>query len=133
MKAKTFLVFSLTFLFLALAGIGLYQNEILPVQLELAHIAVLVAIVGVGLYQAYLKIKARRSGLPPDDELSLWILRRAGTASFLLSIYLWAFLIYLYVKTEIDAGIIFGSGITGMAILFALSWLYFKIRGARNA
>ena len=133
MKAKTFLAFYFTFLLLALAGIGLYQNEDLPRQLEVVHIVVLLSVVGIGLYQAYLKIKAKRSGQPPDDEYSLRILHRAGTSSFLLSLYLWAIIIYLHAKTEIATGILFSCGIMGMAVLFALSWLYFKIWGSKNA
>ncbi len=133
MNAKTFLAFYLTFLILALAGIGLYQNLQLPAWLEYVHIAVMLAVVGIGLYQAYLKIRARRSGHPADDEHSLGILYRAGSGSFLLSIYLWGFIIYAYVKSGIDAGILFGAGILGMAFLFALTWLFYKIREFRNA
>jgi hypothetical protein len=133
MKAKTFLAFYLTFLFLALAGIGLYQNGELPDQLEIIHIVILLGIVGIGLYQAYLRIRARRSGQPPDDELSLDILHRAGTAAFLISLYLWGLLIYLYMKIRVDAATLFSIEIPGMAVLFAGSWLFFKIRAAKNA
>jgi hypothetical protein len=133
MKAKTFLAFYLTFFFLALAGIGLYQNEILPKSLEIVHIGVMIAIIGIGLYQGYLKIKGDRMGQPADDEFSLLILHRSASFSFLFSLYMWAGIVYLFVKTNIEAGILFGTGILGMAVLFALCWLFFKIRGAKNA
>ncbi len=46
---------------------------------------------------------------------------------------MWAGIVYLFVKTDINVGILFGSGILGMAVLFALCWLFFKIREAKNA
>ena len=133
MKAKTFLAFYLTFLFLALAGIGLYQNEILPKSLELIHIGIMIAIIGIGLYQAYMKLTGERRGQPADDEFSLFILYRSASFSFLFSMYMWAGIVYLFVKTHIKAEILFGTGILGMAVLFALCWLFFQIRGRKNA
>ena len=133
MKAKTFLAFYITFLFLALAGIGLYQNEILPKSLEIIHIGIMIGIIGIGLYQGYLKLRGDRKGQPADDEFSLFILHRSASFSFLFSLYMWAGIVYLFVKTDIKAGILFGIGILGMAVLFALCWVFFKIRGSKNA
>lgn len=133
MKARTFLFFYLTWVVLALAGIPLYQEESLPKLLEIIHIVVMLAVVSMGLYQAYQKIRAKRKGLPADDEFSLRILHRSAAVSYVISLYGWAAVIYLYVKTDIDSGILFGSGILCMVALFALSWLYYKIRGYKNA
>lgn len=133
MKAKTFLAFYLSFFVLAFAGIGLYQNMDLPVWLEISHIVVMVGIVGIGIFQGVLVLRGRKNRQPSDDEYSLGILYRAASGSFLLSLYLWASVIYIHAKTEIDAGILFACGILGMAILFALCWLYYKIRGVKNA
>ena len=61
MKARTFLFFYLTWVVLALAGIPLYQEESLPRLLEIIHIVVMLAVVIIGLYQAYLKIRGYKN------------------------------------------------------------------------
>lgn len=129
MKAKTFLTFYVSFLVLAFSGIGLFQNLEPSRSLELMHVLIMAGIAAIGLYQAYIWIRAGKAGQPPDDEYSLIILRRAATLSFLLSMYSWAVLVYIYAKTSVDAGILFGSGMLVMPVLFAVSWLYFKLRG----
>jgi len=90
MKAKSFLVFYCSFLILALAGIGLYQNNTLPRFMEYLH--------------------------------------RAAMISYLVSLNLWAVLIYIGSKTDVDPFILFGTGILSMALVFAVSWVIIKVR-----
>ena len=133
MKARTFLSFYLTFFILAIAGIGLYQNQEMPKYMEIIHISMLVIIIGIGLYQAYQKILSKKKEQPSDDELSLKILYRASSTSYLVSLYLWALIIYIWSKTETGIGILFGSGILTMAAIFVLCWLYYKLFGINDA
>ena len=131
MKAKTFLVFYFSFLILALAGIGLYQNNSLPRFMEYLHICFMIFIVAIGLYQGYLMLRARKLEQPADDELSLKVLHRAAMISYLVSLNVWAILIYVGSKTEVDPFILFGTGILSMTVIFAVSWVIIKTR--RNA
>jgi peptidoglycan/LPS O-acetylase OafA/YrhL len=131
MKARTFLVFYFSFLILALAGIGLYQNNSLPRFMEYLHICFMIFIVAIGLYQGYLMLRARKLEQPADDELSLKVLHRAAMISYLVSLNVWAILIYVGSKTEVDPFILFGTGILSMTVIFAVSWLIMKTR--RNA
>ncbi|KPL15117.1 MAG: hypothetical protein AMS23_01280 [Bacteroides sp. SM1_62] len=133
MKAKTFLVFYLSFWILALAGIGLYQNLELPRFMEYLHVLIMICMAVVGIYQGYLILRARSRKQPADDELSIKILHRAAMVSYLISLNLWAILIYVSSKTKIDPGILFGIGIICMAVVFALSWMVIKIRGTGHA
>ncbi len=126
MKAKTFLVFYFSFLILALAGIGLYQNNSLPRFMEYLHICFMIFIVAIGLYQGYLMLRARKLEQPADDELSLKVLHRAAMISYLVSLNVWAILIYVGSKTEVDPFILFGTGILSMTVIFAVSWVIMK-------
>ena len=131
MKAKTFLVFYFSFLILALAGIGLYQNNSLPRFMEYLHICFMIFIVAIGLYQGYMMLRARKLEQPADDELSLKVLHRAAMISYLVSLNVWAILIYVGSKTEVDPFILFGTGILSMTVVFAVSWVIMKAQ--RNA
>jgi hypothetical protein len=128
MKAKTFGVFYLSFLILALAGIGLYQNNTLPGIMEYLHIGLLICISAVGIYQGYLALSAKKRGQPADDELSLKLLHRAAMVSYLISLNLWAIIIYIGSKTQVDPFLLLGAGMLGMAFVFAASWVVLKSR-----
>ncbi len=133
MKAKTFLVFYFSFFILAFTGIGLYQNNDLPRFMEYLHVCLMVFIIGIGLYQGYLMLRAKKQGQPADDELSLKMLNSAAMVSYLISLNLWAVLIYIGSKTEIDTVMLFGIGILGLATVFAVSWIVIKIRRTGHA
>lgn len=128
MKAKSFLVFYFSFLILALAGIGLYQNNSLPRFMEYLHISLIICIVTIGLLQGYKMLHARKLQQPADDELSVKVLHRAALISYLVSLNIWAILIYIGSKTEVDPFILFGTGIFGMVVIFAVSWVIIKTR-----
>ena len=128
MKARTFLVFYFSFMILALAGIGLYQNNKLPRFMEYLHICLMVFIVAIGLYQGFLMLRSRKLKQPADDELSLKVLHRAAMISYLISLNVWAILIYVGSKTEVDPFILFGTGILSMVVVFAVSWVIMKAR-----
>ena len=128
MKATTFLVLYISFLILAFAGIGLYQNNSLPPFMEYLHICLMVCFIGIGLGQGYLIIRSKKLKQPADDELSLKLLHRAAMISYLVSLNVWAILIYIGSKTKVDPFILFGTGILSLAVVFALSWLFLKSR-----
>lgn len=128
MKAKTFLIFYFSFLILALAGIGLYQNNSLPRFMEYLHISLLVCIVAVGIFQGILVLRSRKLNQPADDELSLKILHRAAMISYLFSLNIWAIIIYTGSKTHVDPFLLFGTGMLSMVVVFAASWMILKSR-----
>ena len=128
MKARTFLVFYFSFLILALAGIGLYQNKTLPRSMEYLHIGLLICIAAVGIYQGYLVLRSKKLSQPADDELSLKVLHRAAMISYLLSLNVWAIIIYIGSRTQVDPFMLLGTGILTMTLVFAVSWVILKCR-----
>ena len=67
-----------------------------------------------------------RNKLPSRDELSRKILLRGAATSYYVSIYLWLAIMFFEERIEVERSSLIGAGILGMAIVFALSWLYHR-------
>ena len=67
-----------------------------------------------------------KNQMPAEDELSKMIMLRTGSTSFQLSLFLWLVIGSVEDRIEVEGHTIIGAGILGMAILFALSWIYHR-------
>ena len=67
-----------------------------------------------------------RNQMPAEDELSKMIMLRTGSTSFQLSLFLWLVIGSVEDRIDLEGHTIIGAGILGMAILFALSWIYHR-------
>jgi hypothetical protein len=72
----------------------------------------------------YRKWTAAKNKLPAEDEMSKSILRRGAATSYYVSIYMWLAFMYFEERIELERSTLIGAGILGMAIIFALSWVY---------
>jgi peptidoglycan/LPS O-acetylase OafA/YrhL len=93
---------------------------------ELLMILGLILVVGFALFLAFGRLRAAKLNLPAEDEMSKKILRRGAATSYYVSIYLWLVIIYFSDKTKLECQSLIGAGIMGMAIVFALSWIYHR-------
>jgi len=93
---------------------------------ELLMILGLILVVGFALFLAFGRLRAAKLNLPAEDEMSKKILRRGAATSYYVSIYLWLVIIYFSDKTKLECHSLIGAGIMGMAIVFALSWIYHR-------
>jgi len=93
---------------------------------------IITAIVAFGVYMGVSRIMSQKRGQPTEDELSKKIILKASSLSYFLSIYLWLVIMYLTDKLKIETDIMFGWGILGMAVFFALSWIYFRFKGVKD-
>jgi peptidoglycan/LPS O-acetylase OafA/YrhL len=96
---------------------------------EIAMILVLLVVLGFALYLAQLRIRAVRKKLPAEDEYSKKLMKKAASTSYFISLYLWLAIMYLSDKVVMETHTLIGTGILAMALVFALSWLFFNIRG----
>ncbi len=76
----------------------------------------ILTLAGIGLHQ--------NNSLPRLMEY----LHRAAMISYLVSLNVWAILIYVGSKMELDPFMLFGTGILSMVVVFAVSWLILKSR-----
>ena len=94
--------------------------------LEILMIPGLILVVGFALYLAYRRFRSARQNLPAEDEMSKNILRRGAATSYYLSLYLWLAIMMFEEKIDLERSSLMGAGIMGMAIIFALSWVYHR-------
>ena len=78
------------------------------------------------------RLKSEKRGEPTEDELSKRVLQKSAAVSYYISLYLWVAIIYIKDKVSMDTEQLIGTGILGMAITFALSWLVINFRGIRH-
>lgn len=87
-------------------------------------IAVQIVVLGFAVVFIYKRWKSAREKLPAEDEMSRKIRQRAAATSYYVSIYLWLALMFFDEKIKLERHTLIGAGILGMAVIFALSWLY---------
>lgn len=120
-----------------LIGIFIFQsdavNDAIGAKLsEIIHVGIIVLLFLFGIYFAFIKIKSEKQGVPSDDELSKKIRQKAAATSYMVSLYLWLIVLYLYHNTDIEANILIGGGIAGMALFFGAFYLFYNTKGNIN-
>lgn len=93
--------------------------------------ALLLLTIGMIIF-AIRRFKSMKQGEPFEDELSKKIMRQAASTSYFISLYWWLALSYTSENWDYDTETVIGIGIGGMAVLFFLSWTYYKIKGLKN-
>jgi hypothetical protein len=93
---------------------------------------IILAIVGFGLFIGLSRLKSEKSGEPAEDELSKKILQKASSASYYISLYVWLGVMYYSDKTKLETHTLIGAGILGMAVVFCVCWIFYKVRGMKD-
>lgn len=104
----------------------------LPVT-EIVQFAVIILLVAFGIYVVITRLRSVRRGEPAEDELSKRIMQKASSLAFYISIYVWLAISYMSDHLELRTGAFIGAGILGMALLWAVLVIYFKLRGLKDA
>ena len=89
-------------------------------------IVMAVVILAFAVIRVMRGVSDAKNKLPAEDELSKMIMLRAGYSSYQLSLFLWLVIGSVEDRIEMEGHTIIGAGILGMAILFALSWIYHR-------
>ena len=98
----------------------------------IVQFAVIFLIVGFAVYLAINRFRSVRRGEPAEDELSKRILRKASSFSYYASLYLWVAMIFVSDRIKLDADVLLGAGILGMALIWVVLVIFFKVRGLGN-
>jgi len=93
---------------------------------EILMIAGIVLLVGFALFLAFRRLRDVKDHTPVEDEMSKNIMRRGAATSYYVSIYLWLVIMYFSDKSRLECHSLIGAGIMGMAIVWALSWIYHR-------
>ena len=107
------------------------RNENLELE-ELTSLGVILSVVGFAVFILIRRIKSWKVGEPQEDELSKMLMLRTSSVSYFISLYFWVFLLWLKDRIVFDQEQLIGTGILGMAVIFALSWGFYHFRGVSN-
>lgn len=100
---------------------------------EITQIGVILVLIGFGVYVGLTRLISEKRGEPVEDELSKRILQKASSTSYYISIYMWLAFMYISDKTKMETHTLIGAGILGMAILFFVCWIVYKVWGMKDA
>jgi peptidoglycan/LPS O-acetylase OafA/YrhL len=70
------------------------------------------------------RLKSAKQNLPAEDELSKSILLKAAATSYYVSLYMWLAFMFFEEHIDLERSTLIGAGILGMAVIYALSWVY---------
>lgn len=126
-KSKLIIIIVLLVLFTSLLWFYYASHDGLPISLVYPVAGVLI-LVSFAVYTAFRRISSERKGQPGEDELSKLFLQKAAASSFYVSIYLWLGISVIADEWAIEAHTAIMGGILTMMVVFAISWLYHKMR-----
>jgi len=119
---------------LALLGITVFlwvSNSSLN-GFEIGGLGIILLVIAFSVFILIRRIKSWKAGEPQEDELSKKVMLRTAALSYYISLYFWVFLLWLKDRIEFQQEELLGVGILGMALIFALSWGFFHLKGVGN-
>lgn len=87
-------------------------------------IGIQIVVVVFAIFFAFRRLKSAKQNLPAEDEMSKKILRRGAATSYYVSIYMWLAFMMFEERIDLERSTLIGAGILGMAVIYALSWVY---------
>jgi uncharacterized membrane-anchored protein len=123
---KAVLIIALSFSAVSGIVVWLRNTQTALNAAEILMMAGTVLVVGFALFLAFRRIRDARADLPAEDELSKRLMQKAAGTSFYVSLYLWLALMMFEARIPLERSTLIGAGILGMAILFALSWIFHR-------
>jgi peptidoglycan/LPS O-acetylase OafA/YrhL len=133
MKTRTSLLILLFGVLTLSLGAWVYYSKKGSLEFaDLMQYAIIFILVAFALIIGLSRLRSERRGEPAEDELSKKIMQKAASTAFYISLYWWLVLSYLSENWKAETGSVIGRGIMGMALIFALSWVVYKIKGVRS-
>ena len=133
MKTKKFFILLILVIVTLSIGAWVYFSKDDSFEIvDLMHYVIIIVLVAFALIFGIRRLRSERRGEPAEDELSKKIMKQAASTAYYVSLYWWLVLVYLSDSWEKETESLIGTGIVGMAILFALCWVYYKIIGVKS-
>ena len=133
MKTKTFFVLLVIGILTLSLGAWVYYSKNGSLErVDLFQYVIIFVLVAFALMIGIRRLRSERRGEPAEDELSKKIMQRAASTAYYVSLYWWLVLVYLSNSWQMETESLIGTGILGMAIIFALCWAYYKIIGVKS-
>ena len=129
---RSLLVFIIAGLVLASTGMWFVTSNAQGKPFEWGGFAVILLLIAFAVFIGVRRLSSERRGEPVEDELSKKVLQKTAALSYYISLYLWVAMLYIKDRVTLDTEELLGAGILGMAVIFAVSWLFFHFKGVRN-
>ena len=129
---KGIFAFILAALVLITTGLWFFSNHHKVNLAEITGLVVIILVVAFAVFAGYKRLASARRGEPPEDEMSKKVMQKTASLSFYISLYLWLVIGYISDKLDYETHTFIGAGIVGMAIIFALCWIVFSVRGDKK-
>ena len=129
---KTVVLFIIAALVLITTGFWIFSGSFPVEPAELSSLVVIVLVVAFALFVGYKRLTSVKKGEPAEDEMSKKIMQKTSSLSYYISIYWWLAIMYFSDRLKFEMHTIIGTGILGMAVIFAVCWLVFHFTGVRN-
>jgi hypothetical protein len=97
------------------ASLNLKNSSIILIQF---------VVIGFAIVLVFRRLRSVKQNLPAEDEMSKGILRRGAATSYYVSLYMWLAFMFFEDRIDLERSTLIGAGILGMAIIYALSWVY---------
>lgn len=129
---RSLLLFLILALVLISTGIWLFYSGTGLTGIDFMQVGVILLIAGFAIFIGFRRLSSERRGEPAEDELSRKVMQKSAAFSYFISLYLWVAMIYIKDRVSMDTEELLGTGILGMAVIFAISWLVFHFRGIKH-
>ena len=97
------------------ATLDLAGSSIVIIQFVVLAFAIIVV---------FRRLKSAKQNLPAEDEMSKGILRKGAATAYYVSLYMWLAFMFFEDRIDLERSTLIGAGILGMAVIYALSWIY---------
>jgi peptidoglycan/LPS O-acetylase OafA/YrhL len=129
---KAILVFVIAVMVLITTGLWLFRSPENLKAFDFVTFGIVLLVVLFAVFIGFRRLNSSIEGEPAEDEMSKKVLLRTAAASYYISLYMWVGILFIKDRVSLDSEEMLGAGILGMAISFALCWLFFHFRGSRN-
>jgi peptidoglycan/LPS O-acetylase OafA/YrhL len=129
---KAVVVFIVAALVLATVGLWIFSSSENFKLIDIANFGIIFLLVAFAVLIGYKRLSSAKRGEPAEDELSKKVMRKTSSLSFYISLYLWLAIMFFSDKLNYETHTIIGTGILGMAVVFAVCWLVVYFTGIRN-
>ena len=129
---RSLLVFIVAGLLIIGVVIWIITSSTILKEIDFLHLGIITALVAFAIFFGIKRIKSERRKEPVEDEMSKKILQKTAALSYYISLYMWVFIIFIKDRIEMDTEEWIGTGVLGMAITFAVTWIFFYFKGLKN-
>jgi len=129
-KGKAFArtAFLISFSTSVIVGLVIWMIQAKP-KPDFQEILMITAVVLMALFAlilAFRRMRDVKNKLPVEDELSRGLKRRGAASSYYVSLYMWLLIMIFEEKISLERSTLIGGGIIGMAVIFALAWVFHR-------